>query len=268
MPLSYSVLLLIQISAGAISLLLWSAAFRQLNRHEPLLPRNPDRTAPLPPHLSLPLFLLCLLLLPELWMNWLKVPHDDHHANMLYRVLITPPVLLIACGRKEWLSTLPNAIPPKALPSWQHVRQLLAAGTWGFYLSLLPVFLMFLLVQPFRTEHRLINLLKEQGDLGTWLEVILSAVVIAPLFEELMFRVLLQGALAQIWKPASAILFSAFIFGACHGPYDALPIIPLGIALGYVYDRTGSYFAAVWTHALFNGFNLLMFALRILSGGS
>ena len=44
--------------------------------------------------------------------------------------------------------------------------------------------------------------------------------------------------------------------------------IPLGIALGYVYDRTGSYFAAVWTHALFNGFNLLMFALRILSGGT
>lgn len=260
----YAVLLLVQIVAGGISVFLWVQAWRKLFRNEALLPFEKGGPRDLQPHVSLPLFLLCLFVLPGWWMDWLGAAHDDLGWNALYRLVISPPVFLVARGNRRWLR---GEFPPDVF-SGARWKRMFQAGTWGFFLSLLPVFLMFLVVQPYRSEHRLIHLLKEHGDLRTWGMVVVAAVVAAPVYEELMFRVLLQGACVQIWRPATAILGSALLFGACHGIYDALPIIPLGLVLGYVYYRTGSPLAVVWTHALFNGFNLLMFALRLGAGES
>lgn len=84
--------------------------------------------------------------------------------------------------------------------------------------------------------------------------------IAAPLYEELMFRVMLQGTLEKSWSPAVSNGLSSALFAALHG-WDFAPIFALSLVLGYLHSRTRSYFAVVWMHALFNGFNLLALAL-------
>ncbi|HEY3964048.1 MAG TPA: CPBP family intramembrane glutamic endopeptidase, partial [Planctomycetaceae bacterium] len=91
--------------------------------------------------------------------------------------------------------------------------------------------------------------------------IIVSAVILAPVAEELLYRVLLQGwAQGQMasWK---AIVFSSFVFVVQHDPFDWLPLIPLALILSYVYNRRRSYLAVVVLHALFNGVMLALAAL-------
>jgi membrane protease YdiL (CAAX protease family) len=112
---------------------------------------------------------------------------------------------------------------------------------------------------------------------------VVIAAVVAPLAEELVFRGLLQTAVLQRgfgflipqfappsaevkgWVPSVghrwvAILVSSLLFTAVHLPYTmtAPIILPLALALGYLYERTGNLYAVIVLHALFNGTNLWM----------
>jgi membrane protease YdiL (CAAX protease family) len=82
--------------------------------------------------------------------------------------------------------------------------------------------------------------------------VVLFAVV-APVVEELMFRGLGQSLLAFLGRWPS-ILIVGVAFGATHGLLEALLVlVPFGIALAYVRDRTDSVYPGMVVHALFNG---------------
>ncbi len=82
--------------------------------------------------------------------------------------------------------------------------------------------------------------------------VVLFAVV-APLVEELMFRGLGQSLLRFLGRWPSILLVGA-AFGATHGLVEALLIlVPFGVALAYVRDRTESVYPGMLVHALFNG---------------
>jgi len=82
--------------------------------------------------------------------------------------------------------------------------------------------------------------------------VVLFAVV-APLVEELMFRGLGQSLLRFLGRWPS-ILVVGVAFGATHGLVEALLIlVPFGVALAYVRDRTDSVYPGMLVHALFNG---------------
>ncbi|MGH7728279.1 MAG: lysostaphin resistance A-like protein [Vulcanimicrobiaceae bacterium] len=86
----------------------------------------------------------------------------------------------------------------------------------------------------------------------------LVAVVLAPLVEELAFRVFLFNAISRYASVAVAALGSGIVFGLAHaaGPNQFLTIsVPLavaGIVLAYVYAATRCYWANVCTHAIFN----------------
>lgn len=90
----------------------------------------------------------------------------------------------------------------------------------------------------------------------------LLAVVLAPLFEELAFRVLLQGWLEKLtprssWLP---IIVSSILFGLAHTNqgFAPIPIVVLALGLGYVYRQTHSYPAVVAMHAAFNALSLVV----------
>jgi membrane protease YdiL (CAAX protease family) len=91
--------------------------------------------------------------------------------------------------------------------------------------------------------------------------VIFIAVVAAPLTEELMFRVILQGALSRLVPPRVAIPLVAWCFCSVHGLVDGLALIPLALILGIVFHRTHNYLTVVVIHALFNA---TMIALQLL----
>lgn len=110
------------------------------------------------------------------------------------------------------------------------------------------------------TIHPAIQNLMTDPAWETVFAAALLAVVLAPLFEELAFRVLLQGWLERLtsrraWWP---IFASAICFGIAHTNqgFAQTPIIVLAIGLGYVYRQTHSYVAVVSMHMAFNALSL------------
>lgn len=87
-------------------------------------------------------------------------------------------------------------------------------------------------------------------------------VVIAPLFEEFIFR----GAVMNLLKPYGsgiAVFVSAFCFGIFHGNFQQFfYAFALGILLGYISYATDSMFCNTMLHAMFNSISgvIMIFA--------
>lgn len=86
-------------------------------------------------------------------------------------------------------------------------------------------------------------------------------VIIAPLFEEFIFR----GAVMTLLKPyggGMAIFVSAFCFGIYHGNFQQFfYAFVLGIVLGYIAYATNSIFCTTFLHAMFNGVSGILMIL-------
>jgi membrane protease YdiL (CAAX protease family) len=90
--------------------------------------------------------------------------------------------------------------------------------------------------------------------------VVLFAVV-APFVEELMFRGLGQSLLRFLGRWPSIIIVGV-AFGLSHGLLEALLVlVPFGIVVGYVRDRTDSVYPGMVLHAVFNGTALALSVL-------
>ena len=114
-----------------------------------------------------------------------------------------------------------------------------------------------------------VKMFGEAIERGNPLEIsllVFSAVILAPLWEELIFRGLLYGYLKSRMSVFTALLVSSLIFSAYHLNAAALiPLLIVGIAAGYVYERTRSLYFAIFFHALFNASSM---AFMFISAGS
>lgn len=82
---------------------------------------------------------------------------------------------------------------------------------------------------------------------------------IAPLLEEILFRGLLQNALAKKLPAWGAILGASAIFGAVHMDYHAFPaLMVMGAVFGILYHKTGSLRVNIIAHMINNGAALLL----------
>ena len=96
----------------------------------------------------------------------------------------------------------------------------------------------------------------------SWLMVgmlVVFAVVVAPIFEELFFRGFAYPALKErlgVWK-ALVLVSAVFSLIHLHGPSIA-PLFALAVALGLAYELTGSLLTPIIIHALFNAMNVAM----------
>jgi membrane protease YdiL (CAAX protease family) len=97
-----------------------------------------------------------------------------------------------------------------------------------------------------------LTLLADSPDPLTVTLICITAAIMAPLSEEMMFRVVLQGALTRFSQPRIAIPVTAVAFAAIHGPIDGIALVPLALILGYVFDRRHSYVSVLVIHGLFN----------------
>jgi membrane protease YdiL (CAAX protease family) len=85
--------------------------------------------------------------------------------------------------------------------------------------------------------------------------------LIAPVVEELTFRGAGQSLLRFLGSWPS-ILIVGVAFGLSHGLVEALLVlVPFGIALAWVRDRTDSVIPGIVVHAIFNGAALLAIVL-------
>lgn len=88
--------------------------------------------------------------------------------------------------------------------------------------------------------------------------LVFLAVVLAPVFEEFLFRGVLFPMLAR-WMPlkTAAVLVSV-CFALLHAHVPAfLPLMLVSLCLCYAYWWTGSLWVNIGMHMLFNGINLL-----------
>jgi hypothetical protein len=91
---------------------------------------------------------------------------------------------------------------------------------------------------------------------------VLVAVIMAPLFEEVVFRGFLFRGFANSWGWVWGAVASSAIFGIAHLQLDVfVPLAVLGFALAWVYRYTGSLWTCIAMHAVFNAVAVLAWAL-------
>ncbi len=93
-------------------------------------------------------------------------------------------------------------------------------------------------------------------------QLYVTAIVVAPLSEELFFRGLLCAVLRPLLGVWGAIAVSAVLFGLVHLPQwtDVLPLMSMGVVLGYLRYRR-SLAVCVGVHALFNARTMIFATL-------
>lgn len=85
----------------------------------------------------------------------------------------------------------------------------------------------------------------------------LLACIVAPLAEELAFRVFVFNAVRRYWGFWTGAVVSGIFFGLAHMDiYALVPLVFGGIILCTVYARTGNAWMSMITHAIFNGVSL------------
>lgn len=123
--------------------------------------------------------------------------------------------------------------------------------------------------------------LPQAGDAVGLVANLLSAAILAPVGEELFFRGFTTTAWARVGGPGRAIVRGAMFFavahvvtlfdasfatGASHALFSFLALLPVGIALGWVFLSRRSLYAAIGLHAAFNALQVLALFLAASAG--
>lgn len=96
----------------------------------------------------------------------------------------------------------------------------------------------------------------EPAHAGAFAANVVLFALVAPLVEELTFRGLGQSLLSFLGRWQS-ILLVGLAFGLTHGLVEALLVlVPFGVALAWLRDRTTSVYPGIIVHGLFNGIAL------------
>ncbi|MEW6279263.1 MAG: type II CAAX endopeptidase family protein [Candidatus Eremiobacterota bacterium] len=111
------------------------------------------------------------------------------------------------------------------------------------------------------SRNAALGLFLDAGSAGL-VQLALLVVVAGPIFEEVLFRGVLFGALRGRMGPVPAALVSSVAFASVHAdPAGFLPYMALGLLFTRVYQRTRSLAACCLAHALWNAQTFLMIAL-------
>ncbi len=140
-----------------------------------------------------------------------------------------------------------------------------------FYVAVIPFLMIatqawhWLLQHLFGMEIELQGVAQFIAQERSWLQVayMFTAVIVAPLYEELMFRGIIFPYLAKRIGLAGGIVLVSVLFALMHFHRPAaVPLFLLSGALCLAYWRTGSLWVAIGMHALFNAVTIL--ALTII----
>ncbi|MEO1999955.1 MAG: CPBP family intramembrane glutamic endopeptidase, partial [Planctomycetaceae bacterium] len=193
--------------------------------------RRPPRTTARIPLSATAAICLLWMLIPAVTVTVLNVSQTPSirtvQAGCVAHLLLLLCALCIlsACG----VRLVPRQ---QSLGDWcREIRH----GLIGFLASCLPVFLTLWGTNRLRsedTQHSYLKLITDAPDASVMVWIVLAAVVMAPLVEELIFRVVLQTALSEWIGTGQAICGVALLFAAIHGWPDVLPLIPLALILG------------------------------------
>jgi uncharacterized protein len=182
-------------------------------------------------------------------------------------VLLPLPLLVLAGTTLAWLRVRAGSVRPLGGPRRLRAREWLVGAGWGVggfvavnlalgvALQLAAELVGIELPQP----QEQVRDMAADPTLIPWL--LLSAVVVAPVAEELYFRGMLYQALRRRMRTAGAVGLSAILFAGAHilqevtglaGVVVFVLILPLGVLLGWLFERRGNLAAPIAVHVTFN----------------
>jgi len=150
-------------------------------------------------------------------------------------------------------------------PDWFRVKLTFPALGWGLggYCAALPLVVLVSLLNETLWggqggSNPLLSLALEARDWGALALFWLTAAVLAPIFEETLFRGFLLPSLTRYLPLPGAVGLSSLGFAVAHlNLSEILPLAMLGVILGTVYSRSRNLLASMVTHGLWNSGTLL-----------
>lgn len=199
--------------------------------------------------------------------------------NLLF-LSIVPPLLAVIC---MWL--MGRFLMPRGLATiGLRLRRLpagIACGLLGIFIIMPLVFWSGQLMEWLYARlglhtpsaHELLRTLQYKPTDWRIGLVVVAAVVVAPLFEETLFRGHLQTWLRHTLSKGLprllsertaawiAIILTSAIFAVVHPLWMSPMIFVLALGLGYAYERTGNIWTNMTMHALFNLLSIAQYLL-------
>ncbi|MCO4294333.1 CPBP family intramembrane metalloprotease [Solitalea sp. MAHUQ-68] len=87
----------------------------------------------------------------------------------------------------------------------------------------------------------------------------LTICIMAPLFEEIIFRGIILKGLLQNYSPGKAIFYSAFVFGLIHfNPIQSVGAFLIGLLMGWLYYRSNDLRLTILVHFTNNSLSFFL----------
>jgi membrane protease YdiL (CAAX protease family) len=180
-------------------------------------------------------------------------------ASMLFQLMLMGMVIGFMswrCKPAEWLGLrwkswpLAFAIAPLTVFSMWFLMGALHLSGWNGWLER---------SLGIDSMQEAVKLLQESHDALVVGLMAVAAVLVAPVTEEVVFRGYLYPAAKRFCGPIGGVLFSSLVFAAAHGNVVALaPLFVLAVLLCVIFEFTGSLWACIAVHFLFNGATVAM----------
>jgi len=152
--------------------------------------------------------------------------------------------------------------------NFKPISKALLDGIRG-WIMIIPIVLLTSLVMNYFIENQmgsnpLLEIVLNNNNYFAFLILFITTTLLAPIFEEIIFRGVLLPILSRDFGKIIGILFSSFIFALAHLSFSEFPpLFILGIGLACTRLISGRLISSVVMHSLWNGLTFLnLFLLR------
>ena len=153
----------------------------------------------------------------------------------------------------------------------QPIHTTMTKGRWAKYLSITACFqlitvvfttILLMIVYLVFEEHirelfsffPMMDLEETRPSLLVYVLFFINICILAPIYEEILFRGILLRRFTLRWSPQKSIIISSIIFGIIHlNPINVIFAFALGCVLGYAYLKTKNIVVPMLLHS-FNNF--------------
>jgi len=111
------------------------------------------------------------------------------------------------------------------------------------------------------TRQSIVEFFSGSRTMDQRIMIIIFAIAIAPVIEELLFRFFLYNVLKRYFGRFLGVVSSALLFAAAHAHFPSfVPLFVLGSCFAIAYEWSGSILVAMTMHSLFNSLTLTALA--------
>ena len=199
-------------------------------------------------------------------LGWLRADEpESFNALIQGLVLHTASLVILALilRSKTWTWQQAFGLQTQGLVRRLGVGMVFYAGILPvvFFAAVLSRLVMLIIGYPVTIQDVVLIFMAPQS-LWSLLALLGLGLIMAPVAEEMLFRGILLPLLMKCLGAGPAIILSSALFALIHlhvPSFFPLFVLATGLALAYIY--TGSLWAPIMMHALFNGMNLSLLLL-------